>query len=260
MASFEQHLSRFELLLQDLVEGNLRRLLGRRRLATEIAAKLSQVLEAQASEGKVAGHYRIVLSSVDYQAVLPEEVTLRDRLATFVTALAAEMQMAAPATVTISLESEPDLRKGQVSVEAISNSGAAETTRVQQAVTAEQAKANIQALEAFLIAEGGRHIALAKPVMSIGRQVDNDIVVESASVSRRHAQIRWRFGRFVIIDLGSRGGTRVNGEVVEAAALQPGDVVGISDVTLIFGVGDGPLPGPNREPRDGSNSTRILHS
>lgn len=260
MASIEHHLSRLELLLQDLVEGNLRRLLGRRRLATEIATKLSQVLEAQATEGKVAGHYRIALSSDDHEALLREEAALRDRLATFVTVLAAEMQLAAPASITVSFHKEPDLRMGQVTVEAVTEAGSDESTRVQHQMTAEHAKAAMLAVEAFLIAEGGRHIALVKPIMSIGRQVDNDIVIESTNVSRRHAQIRWRFGRFVITDLGSRAGTRVNGEIVEAAVLQPGDVVGISDVNLIFGVGDGPPVEPDPDPQEKGHSTRILRS
>jgi hypothetical protein len=95
---------------------------------------------------------------------------------------------------------------------------------------------------AFLIVDGKRHVTLTKPMYSIGRRRDSDIVVDDPSVSRLHAQLRQRYGRWVIFDLGSSGGTTVNGEPVAECALQPGDVIGLAGVTLIYGEDEGPAP------------------
>ena len=53
---------------------------------------------------------------------------------------------------------------------------------------------------------------IEKPVIKIGRQLDNDIIVEDKRVSRYHAQIKFESnGQFTIYDLGSTNGITVNG-------------------------------------------------
>jgi pSer/pThr/pTyr-binding forkhead associated (FHA) protein len=59
----------------------------------------------------------------------------------------------------------------------------------------------------------------------IGRSRDCDIPVEDPNVSRRHAELRFEDGRWVIADLGSTNGVKVNGRRVENSALEPGDEV-----------------------------------
>ena len=71
--------------------------------------------------------------------------------------------------------------------------------------------------------------------MTLGRRSDCDIVLDSRSVSRRHAQLRWRFGRFIIYDLGSRAGTLVNEQPITEFALRPGDVIELAETSLIYG-------------------------
>jgi hypothetical protein len=52
---------------------------------------------------------------------------------------------------------------------------------------------------------------IQKPVINIGRQLDNDIIVEDKRVSRHHAQIKFQpDGEFVIFDLGSTNGITIN--------------------------------------------------
>jgi pSer/pThr/pTyr-binding forkhead associated (FHA) protein len=60
-------------------------------------------------------------------------------------------------------------------------------------------------------------------------------------VSRHHAQIRLRFGQYVIFDLGSQAGTMVNGKPIQQKALEPGDVISLAGVSLIYVEED--LPG-----------------
>jgi pSer/pThr/pTyr-binding forkhead associated (FHA) protein len=96
----------------------------------------------------------------------------------------------------------------------------------------------LRTLDAFLIVNGRRHFALDRPVITIGRRMDNDVIVDSPVVSRQHAHIRWRYGRFVLYDAGSRGGVAVNGEPCTECVLQPGDLITLSGrVNLIYGEG-----------------------
>ena len=53
---------------------------------------------------------------------------------------------------------------------------------------------------------------IEKPVINIGRQLSNDIIVEDKRVSRYHAQIKYQpNGQFAIFDLGSTNGITING-------------------------------------------------
>ena len=52
---------------------------------------------------------------------------------------------------------------------------------------------------------------IEKPIVNIGRQLSNDIIVEDKRVSRYHAQIKYQpDGQFVIFDLGSTNGITIN--------------------------------------------------
>ena len=82
----------------------------------------------------------------------------------------------------------------------------------------------------------GKGYDLDKDEVSIGRDVNNDVVINDAEVSRQHAQINRQPGSFVIEDLGSTNGTFVNRVRISGArALQPGDNITLGEnVTLTF--------------------------
>ncbi len=95
---------------------------------------------------------------------------------------------------------------------------------------------------AFLIVEGKRHFPLTQPVIRIGRRHDNDLVLSDPHVSRKHAEVRLVAGRYVLVDLGSTGGTYVNGRQIKQHILDPGDVISIAVVQLIYGEDPGGPP------------------
>ncbi|WP_409474207.1 FHA domain-containing protein [Streptomyces sp. HC307] len=77
---------------------------------------------------------------------------------------------------------------------------------------------------------------LPRRTVRIGRDEDNDLVVDDLLVSRRHAELRAHTdGTYEIVDLGSHNGTYLNGLQVTAALINPGDIVGIghSDFCLV---------------------------
>ncbi len=70
--------------------------------------------------------------------------------------------------------------------------------------------------------------------LTIGRSVENIVVVERASVSRNHAKIRPEKQGYVLYDLLSTVGTYVNDEKIMKHVLKDGDVVGIAREDFMF--------------------------
>lgn len=68
--------------------------------------------------------------------------------------------------------------------------------------------------------------------ISIGRHHGCDVVLEDPQVSRRHAQLRFRDGRWIVRDLESRNGTFVNGLRVGRCELRPGDEIVFGSTAL----------------------------
>lgn len=78
-----------------------------------------------------------------------------------------------------------------------------------------------------------RFIPVDREVLSIGRDLPCTIRVESPYVSRQHARIELRDDETLFVDLGSSNGSTINGHRVEGTTLlNPGDVIGIADVTI----------------------------
>jgi hypothetical protein len=76
----------------------------------------------------------------------------------------------------------------------------------------------------------------ADGTVTLGRSRDCDCVLAEPSVSRRHAELRHAGGRWLIRDLGSRNGTRVNGvRLLGEAEVCPGDRVSFGDAGFRLG-------------------------
>jgi DNA-binding response OmpR family regulator len=81
----------------------------------------------------------------------------------------------------------------------------------------------------------GREHLLDSETLVIGRAMENDIVITSKRVSRKHARVRREGQRMVLTDLGSTNGTFLNDErVLAPVELRDGDRVSIGDVILTF--------------------------
>jgi pSer/pThr/pTyr-binding forkhead associated (FHA) protein len=85
----------------------------------------------------------------------------------------------------------------------------------------------------------GVSFPLRKAETIIGRDADNDIVIQHASVSRNHVKLTIDNGKVRVHDLGGANGTLVNDQEVEETALQAGDVLELGRVKLRFApIGD----------------------
>lgn len=86
----------------------------------------------------------------------------------------------------------------------------------------------------FLIMEGVKAFPLDKARITIGRSLDNIIVVDDPRVSRFHAEIRVVRGNFMLFDLNSSGGTYLNGRRTSQGVLYPGDMISLAGVNFVF--------------------------
>jgi pilus assembly protein CpaF len=90
----------------------------------------------------------------------------------------------------------------------------------------------------ILIQEKGgeqRRMVFNKPEVTIGRVQGNDIVLPKGNVSKRHARIVLKDGKFIIVDLKSTNGTYVNGrKITSPLVVKDSDKIYIGD--FIVGV------------------------
>ncbi|HEX2035971.1 MAG TPA: DUF3662 and FHA domain-containing protein [Chloroflexota bacterium] len=248
-------LARFEEFLQDMVEGSFRRVLGGRLEPVDFARRLGRVMDDNKrvtwERPLVPNQYVISLAPRDFAEVQGFLASLQRELERFAAERASERGygLVAPAKVTI--VAEETLSPGVFQVRATmidappaarGSAGAAEaeasaedfaSTRAMRPMEMPMGPTGFETL--YLVgAMGGRRVCwpLAGKRVRIGRGLDNDVVLDDASVSRHHAEITRESGRAEVRDLGSTNGTWVNAGRVELATVQPGDQLAFGAVHL----------------------------
>lgn len=84
--------------------------------------------------------------------------------------------------------------------------------------------------------------AIGHSPYTVGRMPGSDLLLEHPYVSRRHAEILFEDGEFVIVDQGSRHGTFVNGKKIDRQKLEINDAVHFGSIEgplLRFGIRGG---------------------
>jgi hypothetical protein len=85
-----------------------------------------------------------------------------------------------------------------------------------------------------LVLPTGDRVPLGEYTITIGRAPDATIVLGDPNVSRRHAEIRPQGDGFVVVDLASTNGTRVNGARIAEHVLHDGDEVVFGNTVCYF--------------------------
>lgn len=228
-------LAKLEAQIEQFVEGTLSRLLAGRLQAREVAVRLARAMEDNAQPGPhdtrlAPTHYHVRINPEDAGAIRSKTPDLTDSLATELLVFARQLGLALPGQPVIVIEPDPDVAPHSVVVEASANRPLAQT-RPMPALNHVTANAS----KAYLIVNGERHVPLDRAVVTLGRKRDNTIVLDDPRVSRHHAQLRQRYSHWVLYDLGSATGTLVNNHKVDECLLQPGDVILLAGVALIYG-------------------------
>jgi pSer/pThr/pTyr-binding forkhead associated (FHA) protein len=117
------------------------------------------------------------------------------------------------------------------------------------------------------IAEGkdaGKEFEFDQDSVLIGRTPECDVVLYDAGVSRKHCRISSEGNRFIIEDMGSSNGTKLNGEpITRKQELADGDQLTLGPVVFVFGalaadLGEEPSTDAGAERGADAGSTRIV--
>ena len=90
--------------------------------------------------------------------------------------------------------------------------------------------------------------------LKIGRLKDNDVIIENLAVSGHHGKIDSAGDAFVYIDLKSKNGSFINGELVTSHWLADGDVINIGKHSLTFVYFDGEARPGDKEKSEMENT------
>ncbi|MFN8481742.1 MAG: DUF3662 and FHA domain-containing protein [Anaerolineae bacterium] len=236
-------LERFEAFAEQLLEGSLSRWAGGRLEPVEIAKRLAREMDAHQTVGAgkvfVPNHYQVYLNPATLKEFKPFGAALEAELANYLAEVADRRQFRFVDRPRVTLEEDPSVRPGDMRVTSQltdaqgATLGSASMTQELQVAAIRTAAATSGVLTAWLY-DGQRQIPIRSARFSVGRALDNDLVLEGTGVSRHHAHLEHRHSRYILRDLNSTHGTLVNGQPVHEVVLRDGDVIALGGERLTF--------------------------
>ena len=248
-------LKNLESMIAGAVEGTFSRVFRSEVRPVEIARKLAREMDEHQyttlSRTYVPNDYRVYLSPRDRDRFHTYEEALADELAGYLLEHARRERFALLSRPVIEFETDERLGLGEFGIEtavvqpeeqpAPAREPEGEPVGRTMVFSAAQRiaepleeSATVRQQRALLI-YGGRRLMVGPRGAVLGRSRDCDIVVEDANVSRHHAELRPRGGAWVISDLGSTNGTRLNGRTVERPeVVRPGDEIELGASLITF--------------------------
>ncbi|MCZ7547458.1 MAG: DUF3662 domain-containing protein [Anaerolineae bacterium] len=236
----QNRLSRLEAHIERLVEGSFARLFAGRLEPRQVAIQLAHAMEdnAYAAPGQkrpiAPDAYTVFIHPEDFAALTQAQPDLAAALGTHLVDLAARSEMTLTRFPSVTLSPSVSVPRHTVRVAAQIASAPVSTAIIDADAGAHTSQPAAPPPNARLIIEGERAIPLTQPTVNIGRRLDNHIVIDDLRISRRHAQLRLRQGRYVLFDLGSSGGTAVNGQAVQECILRRGDRIAFGGVFAVY--------------------------
>jgi hypothetical protein len=245
--------------IADLVEGTFGRVFRTQVRPVEIARKLAREMDEHRTESVsrtyVPNEYVVWLGPEDRARFEGVEHEVADELAAYLLEHARRERLALVSRPQIEFRSDDALRLGEFGIQArlvrpaagqasgaMEQAGHGHTMVYSTAARAQEELAEVRSERRGrgVLAAEGKRMPLGPHGGVIGRSRDCDVVLSDSNVSRRHAEIRpdGRDG-WVVTDLGSTNGVRVNGRPIEQgrpAPLRPGDRLDIGTVDARFEV------------------------
>ena len=236
-------LNDFERRLEGVIEGIFSKAFRTGVQPVELANRILKEMEANKTIGVrevwVPNGFVFTLSTVDRERLGHIEQSLRSELEQVVREGAQERRWDLVGPPEVQFETDPALKEGEFTCEAVLVEGQTTSGRVPvvgQDAEAASAEGPEAAAELVLIENNkpAHSYPLAKERVVIGRLAESDVVVSDPAASRRHAEIRRQDGQYVISDLGSTNGTRVNEAAIGERTLEEGDRISIGRTVLEF--------------------------
>ena len=233
--------------MESLVERPFARLLRTRMQPVEVAKRLTRELEAQRTVAinrvLVPNHFEVALSAVDFDHFAPIQALLQREMISYVTEYAAEHKYTLPGEVQVALQRDEALRPNSLRIATRMDEfeDGAGTTPLQPtqvmppAPPASQTRPPLptQQLRARIELDGAS-CYLDRDVATMGRGLDNDVVVEDRRVSRHHARLQRGPRGWEIMDLASTNGTFVNGRAVKQRPIAAGETISLGGLEMTF--------------------------
>lgn len=215
-------LQEFERRLERLVEGVFAKAFRRGLTPIEVGRRLTREMDVRRTVGVrgliAPNDFRVAISKDDHANVIAkmEQAVSRD-LAGYVREHAREEGYVLVGPVVVAFEVDEGLGAGEF------------------LVTSDMVEGAGGGPVGAIVTSDGTRVQIALDPITIGRHPDCDVVLDDQEVSRQHAEVRRDDGEFLLVDLGSLNGTKVNGAGVKAPRpLEDGDVITIGAHTLRF--------------------------
>jgi hypothetical protein len=242
-----------ERFMEEAVEGSIRRLFRPTLQPVQLAKAAARRMDEQQVIGpsgpEVPNSYAISLHPRDFERFARYQMALQNELQKYLVKYARDHGWRPVSDVSVALIADSGVPAGRLKVEAqmldtardAPQPGVRENAPIEQTVrqrritlaTPETIEPS-QPLQPRLLNQNGDRFELARPVVTLGRALENDIVIADSRVSRFHAEIRQESGRFVLRDLGSTNGTRVASEKVDRRELHEGETISLGGYELTF--------------------------
>lgn len=214
-------LRNFEKRLERMVEGAFSRVFRSGLRPVEIGRRLTREMNDSRSIGVrgntvVANDFTVHLSQQDMDEFADVTDSMRRNLADLAREQAREEGFDFMGPVSISFNVDPKMRVGAFAVEARLREG------------------DGGAGAGSLVLPTGDRFVLGEDIVTIGRVPESVIMLEDPNVSRNHAEIRPSGTGFVLADVGSTNGTKINGIRVSERVLQDGDELTFGSTSFRF--------------------------
>jgi hypothetical protein len=237
-----------------LVEGTFSRAFRSEVRPVEIARKLAREMEEHRthslSRTYVPNEYRVFLSPRDRERFADYEDALVSELTGYLLEHARRERLVLMSRPVVEFETDDRLGLGEFGIqtrvvnpepeadEEVAPEEASGRTMIYSTAgrvaepLEERARSRQQTA---LLLMGGKRLVVGPGGATMGRSRQCDVTVDDPNVSRNHAEVRPRGGSWVLTDLGSTNGSRLNGRRVEGSeVLKPGDEIEVGTTVLRF--------------------------
>ena len=248
-------MERVEAFVSRLIEGWSARLFGAKLQPVQIAKRIIRAMEANQtislSKTFVPNSYVVSLGPTDFAQFEQYRKSLERDLAETVLGAARERSFTLLAYPTVEIEKDDDMPPGDVRVScAMVDASGDEVAADPKALGAVESGHTMvldreallrdrpRAPKATIEQRDAPAVSLGPDPMLIGRDPQNDVVLDDRRVSRKHAEVRLRLGRYTLYDLQSTNGTYVNGRRVAEKVLDDGDKISVGGLEIVFRSGD----------------------